>query len=78
MIIALALGAAIRMVNYALYTAAIAAGVLVAMDLPHPSNLSAEGERVLYTFVGVGIGVLVMLLANVLAKRGAKTQAQAA
>jgi hypothetical protein len=37
-----------------------------------PSNLGAEGERVLFTFIGVGSGVLVMLLANVLAKRDAK------
>jgi hypothetical protein len=73
-----ALGAAIRFVNYALYCSAIAAGVLIAIDIPHPSNLGAEGERVLFTFIGVGIGVVVMLLANVLAKRKPKAPPQAA
>jgi uncharacterized membrane protein YccC len=74
MIVVLALGASIRAVNYALYNAAIAAGVLIALDLPHPSNLGAEGERVLFTFIGVGIGVIIMLLAGLLAKRSAKAQ----
>ena len=41
------------------------------MDLPQPSNYSAEGYRVLWTLCGVGIGVLVMLLAGLLAKRAA-------
>jgi hypothetical protein len=52
--------------------------VLIAIDIPHPSNLGAEGERVLFTFIGVAIGVLVMLLANVLAKRTPTTPPQAA
>jgi uncharacterized membrane protein YgaE (UPF0421/DUF939 family) len=51
-------------VNYALYTAAIAASVPIAIDPPHPSNLGAEGQRVLHTFCGVGIAVIVMLLVN--------------
>jgi uncharacterized membrane protein YccC len=68
-------GAAIRFWNYAFYCAAIAAGVLTLLDLPQPSNYSAEGYRVLWTLCGVGIGVLVMLLAGLLAKRGAKTTA---
>jgi uncharacterized membrane protein YccC len=63
------LGGAIRFVNYAFYTAAIAAAVLVAVDLPNPTNLGAEGRRVLFTLIGVGIAVLVMLLANLLQKR---------
>ena len=67
-------GAAIRFWNYSLYTAAIAAGVLLAVDLPHPSNYSAQGERVLRTLVGVAIAVLVMLLANLLAKRRGNAQ----
>jgi hypothetical protein len=66
-------GVAIRTWNYALYTAAIAAGALLAVDLPHPSNYSAEGERVLWTLVGVAIATLVMLLGNLLAKRSAQT-----
>ena len=65
-------GAAIRFWNYAIYTGAIAAGVLILVDLPQPSNYSAEGYRVLWTLCGVAIGVLVMLLAGLLAKRTAK------
>jgi uncharacterized membrane protein YccC len=64
-----AIAASIRGVNYALYCTAVAALVLIAMDLPHPTNLADEGQRVLFTFVGVGIGVVVMLLANLLQKR---------
>ena len=65
------LGVAIHGVNYALYCAAIAAGVLIAIDLPHPANFTREALRVLYTFVGVGLAVLVMLLATELGKRAA-------
>jgi uncharacterized membrane protein YccC len=71
-------GAAIRFWNYAFYTAAIAAGALLAVDLPDPSNYSAEGDRVLYTLIGVAIAVLVMLLGNLLAKLSAKAPPQAA
>ena len=71
-------GASIRLWNYAFYTAAIAAGVLLAEDLPHPSNYSAEADRVLWTLVGVALAVLVMLLGNLLAKRTAKARPQAA
>jgi Fusaric acid resistance protein-like len=71
-------GAAIRFWNYALYCAAIAAGVLILVDLPQPSNYSAEGYRVLWTLCGVGIGVLVMLLAGLLARRTAKAPPQQA
>ena len=63
-------GAAIRFWNYALYTAVIAAGVLILLDLPQPSNYAAEGDRVLWTLCGLGIGLIVMLLAGLLAKRG--------
>ena len=61
--------AAIRFWNYAVYCGAVAAGVLILMDLPQPSNYAAEGYRVLWTLCGVAIGVLVMLLAGLLAKR---------
>jgi uncharacterized membrane protein YccC len=64
-------GAAIRFWNYALYSAAIAAEVLILLDLPQPSNYSAEGYRILWTLCGAGFAVLVMLLAGLLAKRGA-------
>jgi hypothetical protein len=59
---------AARFWNYALYCAAIAAGVLILLDLPQPSNFDAVGYRVAWTASGVGIGVLVMLLAGLLAK----------
>ena len=64
-------GTAIRFWNYALYTAAIAAGVLILIDLPQPSTYSTEGYRVLWTLCGAGIGVLVTLLGGMLAKRTA-------
>jgi microcompartment protein CcmK/EutM len=69
-------GAATRFWNYAVYTAAIATGVLILVDLPQPSNYDAEGYRVAWTACGVGIGVLVMLLAGLLARRTAKAPAQ--
>jgi hypothetical protein len=69
---------AIRLWNYAIYSAAIAAAVLVLLDLLQPSNYSAEGDRILWTLCGVAIGVLVMLLAALLAKRTTKTPSQPA
>jgi hypothetical protein len=60
--------AGIRFWNYAVYYGAISAGVLVLLDLPQPSNYGAEGYRLLWTLCGVAIGVLVMLLAGLLAK----------
>jgi hypothetical protein len=62
-------GAAIRFWNYAFFEAAIAAGVLILLDLAQPTNYDAEYYRVLWTLCGVGIGFLVMLLAGLLAKR---------
>jgi hypothetical protein len=64
-----ALAIAIRGVNYAFYTAAVAGAVLIGIDLPHPANLGDEARRVFFTFVGVGIAVGVTFLANLLAKR---------
>jgi uncharacterized membrane protein YccC len=71
-------GAAIRFWNYALYTGAIAAGVLTLIDLLQPANYGAEGYRLLWTLCGVGIGVLVMLLAGLLVKHTAKAPPQQA
>jgi uncharacterized membrane protein YccC len=62
----------IRAVNYALYCAALAGAVLIAEDLPNPTNLGHEARRVLFTLAGVGIAIVVMLLAGLLAKRTAK------
>lgn len=66
-------GAGIRFWNYTLYTAAIAAGVLVLIDLPQPSDDAAEGYRVLWTLCGAGTSLIVMLLAGLLARRTAGT-----
>ena len=65
-------GVAIRFWNYAVYCGAIAAGVLILLDLPQPSDYATEGYRVLWTLCGAGIGVLVMLLAGLLGRRAAK------
>ncbi len=67
-----AIGASIHAVNYAYYTAAIASAALIAADLPHPTNYAAEGRRVLFTFIGVGIAVVVMFIADGIQKRSAK------
>jgi Fusaric acid resistance protein-like len=64
-----ALAGAIWAWNYAWYCGAVAGAVLIAEDIGHPTNLSQEALRVAFTFVGVGIAVLVMLLGNLLAKR---------
>jgi len=77
MVIFGAVAASIRTVSYALYTAAIAGMVLVAMDVSHPSDFASEGRRVLFTLIGVGIGIVVMLLANVMQKRSATVEPQA-
>jgi Fusaric acid resistance protein-like len=69
-------GAAIRFWNYALYCGAIAAAVLTLLDLPQPSNYAAEGYRILWTLCGVAIGLLVMFLAGLLAKRTAEAPPQ--
>jgi hypothetical protein len=67
------LAGAIRAVNYAWYCAAVAGTVLIAEDIGHPTNLSEEARRVAFTFAGVGIALVVMFLANLLAKRGPGT-----
>jgi Fusaric acid resistance protein-like len=72
------LAGSIRAVNYALYCGALAAAVLIAEDLPNPTNLGHEARRVLFTLAGVGIAIIVMLLAGLLAKRTAKAAPKAA
>ncbi|WP_416978000.1 FUSC family protein [Streptomyces sp. T028] len=69
-------GAGLRFWSYTFYSAAIAAGVLILVDLPRPSDYSAEGYRVLWTLCGVGISLAVMLLAGLLARRTAKAPPQ--
>jgi hypothetical protein len=68
----------IRFWNYALYYGAIAAAVLTLADITKPSNYGEEGYRILWTACGVAIGVLVMLLAGLLARRTAKAPPQPA
>jgi hypothetical protein len=70
--------AAIRFWSYAFFAAAIAAAVLILLDLPQPSNYGAEGYRILWTLCGVGIGVVVLLLAGLLARRKSKPAPQSA
>jgi len=72
-ILLVAIGFAIHGVNYAYYTAAIASAALIGVDLPHPTNYAAEGRRVLFTFIGVGIAVVVMFIADRMQTRSAKT-----
>jgi uncharacterized membrane protein YccC len=67
----------IRAVNYAFYTAAVAGAVLIAEDVPHPTNLTEEWHRIGYTFIGVGIALAVTLLANQAQKRSAPSPSAA-
>ncbi|GAA1630725.1 hypothetical protein GCM10009790_11370 [Georgenia ruanii] len=68
----------IRYVNDALSTAAVAATVIIASGLHHPSTLAAEEQRILYTLVGVGIGVAGTLLTDLLQKRASAQVARQA
>jgi hypothetical protein len=74
-ILLIGVGVSIYAVNYAFYTAVIAGAALIALDLPHPSNLDAEGRRIFFTFVGVGIAIVVDVLASLLQKRKASAAA---
>ncbi|MFF3937455.1 FUSC family protein [Streptomyces phaeofaciens] len=69
-------GAGIRFWSYSLYSAAIAAGALILVDLPQPSDPAAEGYRLLWTLCGVGSSLIVLLLASLLAQRTAKARPQ--
>ena len=76
-VLLVALAMSIRSVNYTWYTAAMAGAILIAADVPHPSDLTDEGRRILLTFAGVAIAVIVMFLADRLQKHTAKTAPQA-
>jgi hypothetical protein len=72
-----ALAGMILTVNYVIYTVVVAGVVLIASDLGHPSDLSSEGRRVLFTLLGVGISIFVMFLAGQLQRRAAARAPQA-
>ena len=76
-VVLVALAASIRTMSYTFYTAAIAAAVLIGADVPDPSNLTHEGRRILFTLAGVGIAIIVLLLAGLLAKRTGKAASPA-
>ena len=57
--------------NYALYCAGVAAAVLIGIDLSHPHDPGDEGPRVLFTFLGIAIAMVVMIIANLIQKRNA-------
>ena len=76
-VVLFALAMSIRTVSYTWYTAAMAGAILIAADIPHPSNLTDEGRRILWTLAGVGIAVIVMFLADLLQKHAAKAAPQA-
>jgi hypothetical protein len=61
--------------NY-LFCRAAAAAMMIAMGLPDPTDYAAEGRRVLFTLIGVAIGV-VMFLAELLHTLGAGPAAPA-
>ena len=71
-VVLFALAGSIRTVSYTWYTAAVAAAVLIAADIPHPTDLTHEVRRILFTLAGVGISIIVLLLAGLLQKRTAK------
>ena len=47
----------------------VSAAAAIAFGLHLPTNFATEGKRVLFTFAGVGIAAIVMLLADRLQKR---------
>jgi len=77
-VVLFALAGAIRTVSYTWYTAAVAGAVLIAADIPHPTDLSHEARRILFTLAGVGISIIVLLLAGLLQKHAAKAAPKAA
>jgi len=63
---------AFRSANYAIYCICMAAVVLIIDDVSNPANHSAEGRRVLFTFLGLGIGLVVLVLAGLIKKHSTK------
>lgn len=57
--------------------AGAAVAVVVLLPVDNVTALSHEGRRILFTLAGVGIAVIVLLLAGLLQKRTAKPALQA-
>ena len=53
-VVLFALAMSMRTVSYTWYTAAMAGAILIAADIPHPSSLTDEGRRILWTLAGWG------------------------
>ena len=70
-VVLFALAGSIRTVSYTWYTAAVAGAVLIAADIPHPTDLNHEARRILFTLAGVAISIIVLLLAGLLQKHAA-------
>jgi len=73
----LAAGVALHDANYTLYCIGIATGVLTALGLSNPGNLSANWERVGWNFAGIVIALAVMLLAGSLFSNRAQSRGAA-
>jgi hypothetical protein len=69
-----AVGGALRLVNYALYTTGIASAALIALDIANPTDLTTEGLRILFTLFGVGIAIAVSVIAGAIAVRAANRE----
>jgi fusaric acid resistance family protein len=77
-VILAAIAGTFRGANYAIYCICMAAVVLIVDDISNPANHSAEGRRILFTFIGLGIGLVVLLLAGLLKRHTAKAAPAAA
>jgi Fusaric acid resistance protein-like len=77
-VVLFALAGSIRTVSYTWYTAAVAGAVLIAADIPHPTDLTHEVRRILFVLAGVAISIIVLLLAGLLQKHAAKAAPKAA
>jgi uncharacterized membrane protein YccC len=75
-LVAATLAASFYAANYAIYVLGLVTGVLISTVLANPSD-AAVAQRVLYTFIGLGIGVGVTLLADLINKHSAKAVAPA-
>jgi uncharacterized membrane protein YccC len=71
-LVAATLAASFYAANYAIYVVGLVSGVLMSTVLADPAD-AAVAQRVLYTCIGVGIGVGATLLADRIQKHAPKT-----